>query len=102
MHKQTRGRGQQRRANPSVTFPVLIDGHKLDMTREQVIANGQGWQRCHGEFGDQKVNSLSIKRIGDKVFIKDKGKLAGYDLAEIAVALPKIQALIGTPTTTGQ
>ncbi len=93
MHqKHTRARGQKPRFDQ--VFPVKIDGHQTTMTRDQVIANGQGWKRCHGEHGGTKVNSLSIKPIGDKIFIKDGGKLSGYDLNELAVALPEIQVLI--------
>ncbi len=64
------------------------------MTRDQVLANGQGWKRCHGEHAGTQVNSLSIKRIGNKVFLKDKSKLSGYDVHELAVAMPEIQTLI--------
>ncbi|MBP6929461.1 MAG: hypothetical protein KBB77_00835 [Candidatus Moranbacteria bacterium] len=95
--QQTRTRG--RKPTPVQTFPVNIDGHQIAMTREQVIANGQGWKRCHGEHDGTKVNSLSIKRIGDKVFIKDGGKMSGFDVAELAVALPEIQGLIGAKGT---
>lgn len=96
--QQTRTRG--RKPASTQTFPVSIDGHQIAMTREQVIANGQGWKRCHGEHDGTKVNSLSIKRIGNKIFIKDDGKLAGYDLAELSVALPEIQGLISSAKDT--
>jgi hypothetical protein len=101
LSKQTRARGQK--STSGQTFPVKIDGHQIAMTRDQVIANGQGWKRCHGEHDGTKVNSLSIKRIGDKVFVKNGGKLSGYDVNELAVALPEIQGLIdGTSVGAGQ
>jgi hypothetical protein len=100
MSKQhPRARGQRNRGQQ--TFPVTIDGHKIAMTREQVIGNGVGWIRCHGEYAGQKVESLSIKQIGDKAFIKDKGRLAAYDIAEIMVALPQIKALIEGTSASG-
>ena len=93
MQKHTRARGSKSTVS-SQTFPVIIEGHQIPMTREQVIANGQGWKRCHGEHDGTKVNSLSIKRIGNKIFVKDGKSVAGYDLAELAVALPEIKGLI--------
>ena len=98
MQKHSRGRGQKRLSGQ--TFPVNLGGHKIEMTRDQIIANGQGWQRCHGEHAGTKVNSLSIKRIGNRIFLKDGGKLAGYNLAELAVALPEIKTLIDGPAPT--
>lgn len=40
MQKHTRARGSKS-AVLSQTFPVIIEGHQIPMTREQVIANGQ-------------------------------------------------------------
>lgn len=93
MQKQSRARGSKL-AVSSQTFPVTIDGHQIPMTRDQVIANGKGWKRCHGQHNGTQVNSLSVKRIGNKIFVKDGHNLAGYDLDELAVALPEIKGLI--------
>lgn len=92
MNKHPRARGHK--PVPEQTFPVNIEGHQIAMTRKQVIANGQGWKRCHGEHNGIQVNSLSIKRIGDRIFVKDGGKMDGFDVAELAVALPGIKDLI--------
>lgn len=92
MQKQSRHRGQK--VPFGKTFKVSLGGHDIDMTRDQVLGNGHGWKKCHGEHDGTQVNSLSIKRIGDKVFIKDKGSLSGYDVHELAVAMPEIKALI--------
>lgn len=91
--QQSRARGSKSIVSPQI-FPVTIDGHQIPMTRDQVIANGKGWKRCHGQHNGTQVNSLSIKRIGDKIFLKDGNRLAGYDLDELAVALPEIKGLI--------
>jgi hypothetical protein len=93
MQKHTRARGSKSGVSPQI-FPVTIDGHQIPMTRDQVIANGKGWKRCHGEHNGTQVNSLSVKRIGDRIFVKDGHKLSGYALAELAVALPEIKGLI--------
>jgi len=96
MQKQAAARA---RAHYHQTFLVNIDGHQIAMTREQVNANGQGWKKCHGEHNGNVVHSLSVKRIGDMVFIKSGDRrTAGYDIAELAVALPKIKDLIDSAT----
>lgn len=98
MQKQSRHRGQK--SSRTQTFAVNLGGHNIAMSRDQVLANGQGWKKCHGEHEGVQVNSLSIKRIGDKIFVKDGSRLAGYNVHELAVAMPGITGLIkdGTPT----
>lgn len=91
--RQRSKKGQQK------TFKVNIDGHTIDMTRDQVIANGQGWKKCHGEHNGTEVHSLSIKRIGDRIFLKDQGDLSSFDYHELAVAIPEMQNLIDQSST---
>lgn len=73
------------------TFKVNIDGHMLSLTPDQILSDKSGWTPCHGEVGDIKVRSLSIKRMGDKIMVKNgHGKLAGcYDANEFAVMAKK-------------
>lgn len=66
------------------------------MTRAQVIDNGLGWKKCHGKHGDTVVNSLFVKPIGNKIFLKDGKSLEGYDANELAAALSDIAGLIKT------
>jgi len=97
---RSRNRGKTNR-RASITYLVNFDGHNIQLTREQVIANGQGWKKCHGIHGETKVNSLSIKRMGGTIFLKsDKGRLSAFDANELAVALPEAASLIKDATGT--
>lgn len=99
-HAQGR-RGQRSAKGSQTTFMVKIDGHVIGLTREQIIANGEGWKKCHGTHGDTEVNSLSIKRMGGTIFLKDdKRRLSAFDANELAVALPEIAGLIKDATGT--
>lgn len=90
MQKKRQPRGKK-------TFPVNLEGHRINLTSDQVIGAKDSWQNCHGQASDgTKVNSLKIKRIGDTVFIRDDNRrqLAGFKWHELEVALPEIQSLI--------
>ena len=97
---RSRNRGKTNR-RASNTYLVNLGGHNIQLTREQVIDNGQGWKKCHGIHGETKVNSLSIKRMGNTIFLKDnKLRLEGYDASELAVVLPEVASLIKDATGT--
>ncbi len=77
-----------RNRRPQAVHKVVIHGHKLNLTAGQILADKDSWTHCHGKVGNDEVRSLSIKRMGDKIMVRDgQGALVGcFDENEFAVA----------------